>query len=208
MNDAVKKGSKGRAADSLPAGKNVLLCLTGGIACYKSATLASRLVQAGAAVSVAMTAGAEKFITPLTFQTLTGRRVYTSLWQASEDFDSQHLSLTGSADLMIIAPATADIMAKMASGLADDLVSTLALSAHGACPILIAPAMNTRMWLAPPTQDNLARLKGWGIHVIGPEQGRLACDTTGPGRMSEPEEILAAAMRILQGGKGKRGEMV
>jgi len=202
MNDAVDKGPtkgpKDQAADAPLAGKNVLLCLTGGIACYKSAALASRLVQAGSSVSVAMTAAAERFVTPLTFQTLTGRRVYTSLWQASEDFESQHLSLTGLADLMIIAPATADIMAKMASGIADDLVSTLALSVHGACPILIAPAMNTRMWLAPPTQDNLARLKRWGIQVIGPEEGRLACNTTGPGRMSEPEEILAAAMRILR----------
>jgi len=209
MADAVKKGPKGKAADSPPAGKNVLLCLTGGIACYKSAALASRLVQAGSCVRVAMSAAAERFVTPLTFQALTGRQVYTSLWQAGEDFDSQHLSLTGSADLMIIAPATADIMAKMAAGIADDLVSTLALSAHGACPILIAPAMNTRMWLAPPTQDNLARLKGWGIQVIGPEAGRLACGADGPGRMSEPEDILAAATRILRAGrragKGKRG---
>jgi phosphopantothenoylcysteine decarboxylase/phosphopantothenate--cysteine ligase len=208
MNDAVEKSPKGQAADTPLAGKNVLLCITGGIACYKVAILASRLVQAGSAVSVAMTAAAERFVTPLTFQTLTGRRVYTSLWQAGEDFDSHHLSLTGSADLMIIAPATADIMAKMASGIADDLVSTLALSVHGACPILIAPAMNTRMWLAPPTQDNLARLKRWGVHVIGPEEGRLACDTTGPGRMSEPEEILAAATRILQAGKSESGKMV
>jgi phosphopantothenoylcysteine decarboxylase/phosphopantothenate--cysteine ligase len=191
-----------QATDMPLAGKSVLLCLTGGIACYKSAMVASRLVQAGSAVRVAMTAAAEKFITPLTFLALTGRQVYTSLWQASEDYDAQHLSLTGSADLMIIAPATADIMAKMACGIADDLVSTLALSAHGACPILIAPAMNTRMWLAPPTQDNLARLKGWGIHVIGPAEGRLACDTVGPGRMSEPEEIIAAAMRILLAGDG------
>ena len=208
MNDAVQKGPKGQAADVPPAGKNVLLCLTGGIACYKVAILASRLVQAGAAVRVAMTEAAERFVTPLTFQTLTGRRVYTSLWQSSEDFDSHHISLTGAADLMIIAPATADIMAKMAAGLADDLVSTLALSVHGACPILIAPAMNTRMWLAPPTQDNLARLKGWGIQVIGPEEGRLACKTTGPGRMSEPEDIFDAAVRILMGGKGKSGEIV
>ena len=212
MNDAIDKGPKkspkGQAAGTPLAGKNVLLCITGGIACYKSAALASRLVQAGSSVSVAMTAAAERVVTPLTFQTLTGRRVYTSLWQASEDFDSQHLSLTGSADLMIIAPATADIMAKMASGIADDLVSTLALSVHGACPILIAPAMNTRMWLAPPTQDNLARLKRWGIQVIGPEEGWLACKTAGPGRMSEPEEILAVATRILQAGKGKSGKIV
>jgi len=185
------------------AGKSVLLCLTGGIACYKSAMIASRLVQSGATVRAAMTAAAEKFITPLTFQALTGNQVYTSLWQTSENYDSQHLSLTEHADLMIVAPATADIMAKMAGGIADDLVSTLALSAHGACPILIAPAMNTRMWLAPPTQDNLARLKGWGVHVVGPAEGRLACKTVGPGRMSEPEEILAAAAKILLEAGGK-----
>jgi len=184
------------------AGKNVLLCATGGIACYKAATLASRLVQAGAAVRVAMTDAAVRFVTPLTFQALTGRQVYTSLWQGGEDFNSRHLSLTGAADLMIIAPATADILAKMAAGIADDLVSTLALAAHGACPILIAPAMNTRMWLAPPTRENIARLKAWSINVIGPAEGRLACDTTGLGRMSEPAEILAEATRILLSGKG------
>lgn len=184
-------------------GKGVLLCLTGGIACYKSAMLASRLVQAGAAVRVAMTAAAEKFITPLTLQALTGRQVYSSLWQSGDRYDAQHLSLTEAADLMIVAPATADIMAKMATGIADDLVSTLALSAHGACPILIAPAMNTRMWLAAPTQDNLARLQNWGIHVVGPAEGRLACDTVGPGRMSEPDDILAAATRILLAADGQ-----
>lgn len=203
MNDAMDKGPKGQTADAPLAGKNVLLCLTGGIACYKVAMLASRLVQAGAAVRVAMTEAAGRFVTPLTFQTLTGRRVYTSLWQSSEDFDSQHVSLTGSADLMIIAPATADILAKMAAGIADDLVSTLALAAHGACPILIAPAMNTRMWLAPPTQENIARLEAWSVHVIGPAEGRLACNTIGPGRMSEPEEILAKARILLAGNSGE-----
>jgi len=190
MRDAIDK-------PDLLAGKNVLLCLTGGIACYKSAMLASRLVQAGASVCVAMSEAAEKFITPLTFQALTHERVYTSLWQASGNYDAQHLSLTENADLMIVAPATADILAKMACGIADDLVSTLALSACGACPILIAPAMNTRMWLAPPTQENLVRLKGRGVYVTGPAEGRLACNTTGPGRMSEPVDILAAAAQIL-----------
>ena len=206
MKDALDKGPKGQTADAPLAGKNVLLCVTGGIACYKAAMLASRLVQAGAAVRVAMTEAAVRFVTPLTFQTLTGRQVYTSLWQGGEQFDSRHVSLTGSADLMIIAPATADILAKMAAGIADDLVSTLALAAHDACPILIAPAMNTRMWLAPPTRDNIARLKTWSIRVIGPAEGRLACNTTGPGRMSEPEEILATATQILL--VGKSGEIV
>lgn len=180
------------------AGREVLLCVTGGIACYKAADLASRLVKAGAGVSVAMTDAARQFVAPLTFQALTARAVYTSLWQAVEDYSSQHIALTDRADLMIVAPATANILAKMAAGIADDLVSTLALSAHGACPILVAPAMNTRMWLAPPTQANLARLKGWGVHVVGPAEGRLACGTTGPGRMAEPADLLAAAAAIVQ----------
>ncbi|HOF17803.1 MAG TPA: flavoprotein [Phycisphaerae bacterium] len=180
------------------SGREVLLCVTGGIACYKSADLASKLVQAGAGVHVAMTEAATQFVAPLTFQTLTARQVFTSLWQATEDFRSQHLSLTGSADLMIVAPATANFLAKMACGIADDLVSSLALSAQGACPILLAPAMNTRMWEAPPTRANVEKLRGWGVRFVGPEEGRLACDTVGPGRMSEPEDILARAIELLR----------
>jgi len=176
----------------------VLLCVTGGIACFKSAELASALVQAGAGVTVAMTAAAERFITPLTFQTLTARPVYSSLWQSSDDFRSQHISLTERADLMIVAPATADILAKMACGLADDLVSTMALAANGACAMLLAPAMNTRMWQAPPTQANIEKLKSWGAHIIGPAEGRLACGTVGPGRMIDPQQILKAACDILR----------
>jgi len=179
------------------AGYEVLLCVTGGIACYKSADLASRLVQAGAGVNVAMTDAASRFVCPLTFQALTARQVFTGLWQPSEKFRSHHISLTDSADLMLIAPATADIIAKVAAGIADDLVSALALSAHGACGMLIAPAMNKRMWQAPPTQANVEHLKGWGVQLVGPAEGRLANGTTGPGRMAEPEEILRAAMKLL-----------
>ena len=124
------------------AGYEVLLCVTGGIACYKSADLASRLVQAGANVNVAMTDAACRFVCPLTFQALTGRQVFTSLWQSSEKFRSHHISLTDLADLLIVAPATADIIAKVAAGMADELVSALALSAHGACGMLVAPTMN------------------------------------------------------------------
>ena len=186
-----------RASGEPLATREVLLCVTGGIACYKSADLASKLVQAGAGVSVAMTRAARRFVAPLTFQALTGRQVYSSLWLRKADYSSRHIALTERAELMIVAPATANILAKMAAGIADDLVSALALSAHGACPILVAPAMNTRMWLAPPTQANLARLREWGIHVVGPAEGRLACGTTGPGRMAEPEEILKAAQETL-----------
>ncbi len=176
----------------------VLLCVTGGIACYKSADLASKLSRSGAGVTVAMTDAAGRFITPLTFGTLTGREVYTSLWQEGENYQPQHLSLTERADLMIVAPATADIIAKMTVGIADDLVSALALSAWEACEILIAPAMNTRMWLAHPTRDNVQKLTERGVHIIGPNEGRLACGTTGIGRMAEPDEILAAAEMLLK----------
>ncbi|MCD4700035.1 MAG: phosphopantothenoylcysteine decarboxylase [Phycisphaerae bacterium] len=179
-------------------GAEVLLCVTGGIACYKSADLASKLTQAGAGVSVAMTDAAGRFVTPLTFQTITGRCVFNSLWQAGKNYESGHLSLTEQADLMIVAPATADIIAKMAVGIADDLVSTLALSAWGGCGILIAPAMNTRMFQAPPTRDNIQKLADRGVHIVGPNEGRLACGTVGIGRMAEPDEILAAAEELLK----------
>ena len=187
----------GEATDKPLAGREVLLCVTGGIACYKAAFLASKLVQAGAGVHAALTAAAERFVTPLTFQALTRRKVYTSLWTEPEDYCSQHISLTEAADLTIVAPATADILAKMAGGIADDLISTLALSANGACPILVAPAMNSRMWDAPATQRNVAQLIEWGVRVVGPGEGNLACGTVGLGRMAEPDEILTAAIEIL-----------
>jgi len=179
-------------------GYEVLLAVTGGIACYKSADLTSKLVQAGAGVTVVMTEAAEKFVAPLTFQALSGRQVYTSLWQRSESYDIRHISLTDSADLMIIAPATANMIAKMTAGIADNLVSSLAMSAHEACEILIAPAMNQRMWLAPPTQANMKKLADRGIHTIGPVEGRLACGTSGTGRMAEVDQIIAAAEEILR----------
>ena len=175
----------------------VLLCVTGGIACYKSADLASKLVQAGAGVTVAMTDAAKQFIAPLTFQTLTARPVYTSMWQSSEDYRSQHISLTELADLMIVAPATANVIGKMAAGIADDLVSTLALSASGACPVLIAPAMNERMWSAAAVRDNMSCLKSRSVHTVGPVEGYLACGAVGMGRMAEPAEILQAAKELL-----------
>ena len=178
-------------------GYEVLLCVTGCIAAYKSADLASRLVRAGAGVAVAMTRAARRFVAPLTFQTLCGRAVFTSLWRAAGDHQPQHIALTERADLMIVAPATANMLAKMAHGLADDLVSALALSAAGACAILVAPAMNVRMWNAPQTRANLAALTQWGVHVVGPGEGHLACGTVGVGRMAEPEEILYAAADLL-----------
>ena len=186
------------AQDKPLTGYRALLCVTGGIACYKAAGLASKLTQAGAVVDVAMTEAATRFVGPLTFQTLTGRAVYTSLWQATQRRDSAHLSLTEGAGVMIVAPATANVLAKMAVGLADDLVSTLALSAHGACEILVAPAMNTRMWSAPQTQANLATIVERGARIVAPGEGWLACGDVGPGRMAEPEQIFAAASEVLR----------
>ena len=179
-------------------GREVLLCLTGGIACYKAAELASGLVQSGAGVTVAMTESASKFITPLTFQALTNNPVYCDLWQGATGTEIGHISLTEKADLMVIAPATANILAKMTHGIADDLVSTMALSANGACPILVAPAMNSRMWQAPATVDNCQKLKDRGTLFVGPADGRLACGDSGIGRMSEVQGILDSIYTILK----------
>jgi phosphopantothenoylcysteine decarboxylase/phosphopantothenate--cysteine ligase len=182
----------------------ILLCVTGGIACYKVADLTSKLVQAGAGVSVAMTQSAQQFVSPLTFQTLCRRPVYTGMWQAVEDYSSQHISLTDLADVMVVAPATANSIGKIAGGIADDLVSTLSLSATDTCPILIAPAMNSRMWKAPAVQANIEKLQCWGVRVVGPAEGVLACRTTGPGRMSEVPEIFEVIRTLLQTRPPKR----
>jgi phosphopantothenoylcysteine decarboxylase/phosphopantothenate--cysteine ligase len=179
-------------------GYEVLLCVTGGIAAYKAADLTSKLVQRGAGVNVALTEAACRFIQPLTFQSLTHRPVYTSLWQSTENYRMGHVSLTEGVDLMVIAPATADILAKLAVGIADDLVSTLGLSACGTCPILAAPAMNTRMWNAPPTQENITVLRRRGVRIVGPAEGNLACGDQGVGRMVEPEEILDTIVDMLR----------
>jgi phosphopantothenoylcysteine decarboxylase/phosphopantothenate--cysteine ligase len=177
-------------------GFQVLVAVCGGIAAYKAASLVSALVQRGADVTVAMTAAAQRFITPLTFETLTARPVFATLWGAADCHDPQHLSLTDAADLFIIAPATANIIGKIAHGIADDLVSTLAMSA--ASPILLAPAMNTRMWENPILQQNLQSLTKRGFWVVPPGEGWLACRTVGAGRMAEPEAILAEAIAILK----------
>jgi len=178
------------------SGYEVLVCVTGGIAAYKTATIVSRLVQAGAGVTVAMTAAARRFITPLTFRALTARPVYTSVWQAENPADQQHLSLTERADLVLVAPATANLIGKAAAGLGDDLVSTLLLSATS--PILLAPAMNTRMWANPIVQNNVKRLREVGYQFIDPQEGWLACREIGAGRMAEPEDIVALAASTLR----------
>jgi len=199
---APDKSPTGEASEPASGGRRLarhelLLCVTGGVACYKAADLASKLTRAGASVTVAMTENACRFVAPLTFQAVTRNRVFTDLWPDVQDHDSGHISLTERADLMIIAPATANMLGKIARGIADDLVSTMAMSAAGACEILVAPAMNSRMWNSPALQDNIKTLDARGVRFIGPNDGPLACGTTGPGRMAEPHEIVSAIISIL-----------
>ena len=178
------------------AGYEIVVAVCGGIAAFKTASLVSGLVQRGAGVSVAMTESARKFITPLTFESLTARHVFTSLWESAETHDPQHLKLTEAADLFVIAPATANIIAKIAHGVADDLVSTMVLSA--ASPVVLAPAMNTRMWQNHFVQQNVRILADHAFHVVQPTEGWLACRTIGEGRMAAPEVILEEVVTLLR----------
>jgi phosphopantothenoylcysteine decarboxylase/phosphopantothenate--cysteine ligase len=186
---------------SLLEGKHVVLGVTGGIAAFKSADLASRLVQAGALVDVVMTAAATEFVRPLTFQALTHRPVVLEMFSLLQDTDIGHVSLGKRADLMIVAPATANTLAKLAHGLADNMLTTTALACRG--PILLAPAMESGMWDNPVTLANVDRLKQRGFHTVGPESGRLASGGHGSGRMSEPAVLLDAARWVL----GRQGPL-
>jgi len=179
-------------------GCRVLIGVTGGIAAYKTASIVSKLAQAGAHVTVAMTDAATHFVTPLTFQALSGNAVYTSSWEHIESKDPQHISLASASDLAVIAPCTMDCMAKLATGRTDDVV-TLILSAIDLAktPVLLAPSMNAVMWGQASTQRNLKTLVADGFRVIGPDDGWQACRTVGSGRMSEPEVILIEVARIL-----------
>ena len=175
--------------------KEILLGVTGGIAAYKSADLCSKLVQSGARVTVVMTRAARKFVGPTTFAALTDRPVYRDMFRPREHHLGEHIGLARRADLYVIAPCTADGIAKIAHGLADDLVSTLALTVT--CPTLIAPAMNNEMWSKPPVQRNVNQVRSDGLHVVGPAEGWLSCQSVGPGRMAEPAEILQAISDLL-----------
>jgi phosphopantothenoylcysteine decarboxylase/phosphopantothenate--cysteine ligase len=179
--------------------RRILVCVTGGIAAYKTATIVSKLAQAGAQVTVAMTDAATRFVTPLTFQALSGRPVYTSQWEHIESQDPQHISLAAAADLAVVAPCTMDCMAKLATGRTDDVVS-LILSAvdRSKTPVLLAPSMNAVMWGQPSTQRNRQLLALDGFRTIGPDEGWQACRTVGAGRMSAPEAILAAITGLLR----------
>ncbi len=181
-----------RSGDPL-AGASVLVGVTGGIAAYKTATLVSRLAQAGAVVTVAMTDAAARFVAPLTFQALSGRPIYTSAWEHIESSDPQHIALAKATNVAIVAPCTMDAMAKLATGRTDDVV-TLILSAvdRSVTPVILAPAMNTVMWEQPSTRRNLATLIADGFTIAGPDEGWQACRNVGPGRMAEPEALLEA----------------
>lgn len=178
--------------------RRILVGVTGGIAAYKVATVVSRLAQAGASVTVAMTEAATKFITPLTFQALSARPVYTSPWEHVESQDPQHISLASGLDAAVVAPCSMDCLANLAAGRAGDVVS-LILSAidRTKTPVLLAPSMNAVMWGQPSTQRNLATLTADGYRFVGPADGWQACRTSGTGRMSEPEEILESLAAVL-----------
>ncbi|TQJ97743.1 bifunctional phosphopantothenoylcysteine decarboxylase/phosphopantothenate--cysteine ligase CoaBC [Achromobacter sp. SLBN-14] len=178
------------------ARKRIVLGLTGGIACYKIAELVRRLTEQGATVDVVMTEAATHFITPVTMQALSGRPVFVDAWDARVPNNMAHIDLTRGADAVLIAPASADFMAKVAHGLADDLLSTLCLAR--ACPLLVAPAMNREMWANPATQRNVETLRGDGVTVLGPAAGEQACGETGDGRMLEAHELLTDLIAFFQ----------
>ncbi|MFT6931573.1 MAG: phosphopantothenoylcysteine decarboxylase/phosphopantothenate--cysteine ligase [Paracoccaceae bacterium] len=180
------------------SGKKILLIIGGGIAAYKSLDLIRRLRDAGATVTPVLTRAAEEFVTPLSTSALAAQKVYRDLFDLTDEAEMGHIELSRAADLVVVAPATADLMAKMANGMANDLASTLLMATDK--PVLIAPAMNVRMWQHPATQRNLAVLQRDGILVVGPDDGNMACGEFGPGRMSEVPDIIAAASAALARG--------
>jgi phosphopantothenoylcysteine decarboxylase/phosphopantothenate--cysteine ligase len=180
------------------AGRRILLIIGGGIAAYKALTLIRRLRDAGATVTPVLTAAGAAFVTPLSVAALAGAKVHQDLFDLTDEAEMGHIQLSRAADLVVVAPATANLIARMAAGLADDLATTLLLATDRR--VLIAPAMNVRMWDHPATQRNLARLAADGVLMVGPDEGPMACGEFGPGRMAEPEAILAAILRFFGAG--------
>lgn len=190
-------------SNSVPlAGKRILLVIAGGIAAYKSLDLIRRLKERGASVRAILTEAGARFVTPLSVQALTGDAVYQDLWSLTDESSMGHIQLSRDADLVVVAPATADLMARMAAGMADDLAATALLATDK--PVLMAPAMNVRMWLHPATQDNLVRLEARGVRRVGPNDGDMACGEYGPGRMAEPLEIVDAIIGFFAERAGPR----
>jgi phosphopantothenoylcysteine decarboxylase/phosphopantothenate--cysteine ligase len=178
---------------------NILLGVTGGIAAYKAVDLASKLTARGARVSAVMTESACRLVGPKSFEAVTGSPVYTTMWNTSGDYQINHIALVDSADIVVVAPATADIIGKVAGGICDDLLSTILCACwprieSGAA--LLAPAMNAQMWANPVVQKSVKTVTELGFQLIGPVEGRLACGSEGPGRMSEPQDIVKAIEEI------------
>jgi phosphopantothenoylcysteine decarboxylase/phosphopantothenate--cysteine ligase len=186
--------------ESSLAGRRVLLIISGGIAAYKSLDLIRRLRERGCAVRCVMTAAAQQFVTPLAAQSLSEDKVYTDLWSLTDESEMGHIRLSREADLLVVAPASADLLARMAGGMANDLASTTLLATDK--PVLVAPAMNTMMWQHAATQENLATLIRRGVRTVGPNAGDLACGEIGSGRMAEPMEIVAAITEFFMGSSG------
>jgi len=178
-----------------PAPKRVLLIVSGGIAAYKSLELVRLLRRRGIGVAAVLTEGGAQFVTPLSLQALTEEKVYTALWSLTDESEMGHIQLSRSADLVVVAPASANMLARMAAGLADDLASTVLLATDK--PVLAAPAMNVRMWTHPATVANLALLQSRGVRIVGPDEGAMACGEFGPGRLAEPPVILDAILGLL-----------
>ena len=174
---------------------NVLLGVSGGIACYKACEIVSRLKKLNAGVDVVMTAHATEFVAPLTFETLSNRPVVSNMFDRKKEWEVEHISLAKKADLCIIAPATANIISKLAEGIADDMLTTTYLALK--CPVIIAPAMNTNMYENPVVQANLQKLASKGVIIVDSEEGRLACGDVGKGKMAEPVDIVAKAVEVL-----------
>lgn len=187
-------------------GKTVLLCVSGGIAAYKSAYLASLLVKAGADVQVIMTEHAGQFITPVTFEALTRQRCHTDTFDRNHEYSTEHISLASRADAVIVAPATANVIAKLACGLADDMLTTTVLACS--CPKIVVPAMNTGMYENPVTQDNIKKLQHYGMTVVEPDSGLLACGDVGKGRMPEPDVLLQYVLMACAFRKDMKGKKV
>src|SRR5213594_4151037 len=177
--------------------KNIVLGVTGSIAAYKAADLTSHLFKQGANVNVVMTADALRFITPLAFKTLSRHPVVTDLYDEEEGWKPTHIRLADEANLLLIAPATANVIAKMAHGIADDALTCIALALNPNAKILIAPAMNGKMWQHPATQQNVAMLKNRGVEFSGPDEGMLSCGYEGVGRLVQVEQIVTEALRLL-----------
>lgn len=176
-------------------GLNILLGVSGGIAAYKAVDLAGKLTAAGAKVNTVMTANACRFVGPKSFEAVTGSAVFTSLWTEPQDYKISHVDLTGWADIVVVAPATANLIGKIANGICDDLLSTI-LCTCWQKPTLLAAAMNDKMWNNPSVQRNVKSIEDTGFELIGPEKGRLACGREGIGRMSEPQDILERIKKI------------